>query len=861
VTQRYEPSLFEARWQQHWLENRTFRTPGPGDPDFDPARPKYYVLDMFPYPSGAGLHVGHPMGYIGTDIIARRKRMEGFNVLHPMGYDAFGLPAEQYAIQTGQHPAVTTEANIATFRRQMQAIGLGYDWDREFATCTPDYYRWTQWIFARLYDRGLVYQTEVPVWWCEELKTVLANEEVINGRSERGDHPCVRRPLKQWMLRITAYADRLIDDLDELEWPESVKTMQREWIGRSEGAEVRFPVAGVEGEEVTVFTTRPDTLYGVTFMVLAPEHPLVDRITTAEQRAAVQAYREQAAVKSELDRTDLAKDKTGVATGAYALNPLLSPEDPEARIPIHVGDYVLMGYGTGAIMCVPGHDERDFEYAQEFDLPVRTVVAPEDGSAVEGCFTGTGRAVASPRWDGLPTAEAKARSLVILEELGCGTSRVTYRLRDWLFSRQRYWGEPFPILHAEDGTHRRVADGDLPVELPDMTDFAPAEDGAPPLSRAGEWLEVTDPSGARLLRDTDTMPGWAGSCWYYLRFMDPRNGQAFASPEALEYWRSVDLYVGGTEHAVLHLLYARFWHKVLFDEGLVPTKEPFAKLFNQGMLQAFAYKDPTGRLVPSDEVDLSGAEPVHRESRARLEQVVAKMSKSLRNVVNPDEVCAEYGVDAFRLYEMFMGPLADSKPWNPRDVPGARRFLERLWRLFVDEESEEPIRPELLAEASGEPVGDALEIERAWNPTLQRINDSFGAFNFNTAIAAFMEWLNVATRHRAGFRRDQAERVLAALAPFAPHVAEELWARLGHEAGSVSRASWPVPDERYMGSDTFELAVQVMGKLRGRVEAPKDASKDQLETLARAAVADKLEGKEIKKVIVVPGRLVNFVAV
>ena len=861
MSQRYEPGQFEARWQQHWLEHRTFRTPGPGDEGFDPERPKYYVLDMFPYPSGAGLHVGHPIGYIGTDIIARRKRMEGFNVLHPMGYDAFGLPAEQYAIQTGQHPSVTTEANIATFRRQMQAIGLGYDWDREFATCTPDYYRWTQWIFARLYDRGLVYQTEVPVWWCEELKTVLANEEVINGRSERGDHPCVRRPLKQWMLRITAYADRLIDDLEGLDWPESVKTMQREWIGRSEGAEVRFPVEGHD-VSVEVFTTRPDTLYGVTFMVLAPEHPLVDVITSPEQRAAVDAYREQAAVKSELDRTDLAKEKTGVATGAYALNPLLDPSDPDARIPVHVGDYVLMGYGTGAVMCVPGHDERDHEYALEYGLPIRTVVAPADGAAVEGCYTGSGVAVASPRWNGLDTEAAKARSMELVEELGCGSGRVTYRLRDWLFSRQRYWGEPFPILHAQDGSHRRVRDEDLPVELPEMTDFAPAEDGAPPLSRATDWVSVEDPaSGEPLMRDTDTMPGWAGSCWYYLRFMDPRNGERFASEGALDYWQNVDLFVGGTEHAVLHLLNSRFWHKVLFDEGLLPTNEPFQQLFNQGMLQAFAYKDPTGRLVPSDEVDTDAEPPVHRASGAALEPVVAKMSKSLRNVVNPDEVIEEYGVDAFRLYEMFMGPLSDSKPWNPRDVPGARRFLERFWRLFVDEDGDAPIRAHLLEPSSGEPEGEALLLERAWNPCLQRIDDSFGGFNFNTAIAALMEWVNVATKHRDALRRDLAERVVAALAPFAPHIAEELWCRLGHAAGTVSTAPWPQVDERYLGADTFELAVQVMGKLRGRVEAPKDASKDQLEALAREAVAERLEGKEIKKVIVVPGRLVNFVAV
>jgi leucyl-tRNA synthetase len=860
VNNSYDPQAIETRWQAYWAEHETFHAPGPGDAGFDARKPKYYVLDMFPYPSGAGLHVGHPMGYIGSDIIARKKRMEGFNVLHPMGYDAFGLPAEQYAIQTGRHPADTTEANIATFRRQLKLIGLSYDWAREIATCTPDYYRWTQWIFARLYDRGLAYQAEVPVWWCEELKTVLSNEEVINGRSERGDHPCERRPLKQWMLKITAYADRLLEDLDEVDWPESVKTMQREWIGRSEGAEIDFRIEQHDGV-LRVFTTRPDTLYGATFMVIAPEHPLVDAVTHAEHAGAVQEYRRAASSKSELQRTDLAKEKSGVFTGAHALNPLLDPDDPAARIPIWVGDYVLMGYGTGAIMCVPAHDERDHEFATTFDLPIRYVVMPAGGPEPRaGCTSNDGVAINSPEWNGLATKAAKARSIEVLEARGVGERRVNYRLRDWLFSRQRYWGEPFPVLHRPDGTHLRVPDDALPVELPRMTDFKPSEDGAPPLARATEWVATTDPeSGAPLRRDTDTMPGWAGSCWYYLRFMDPHNASALASREALEYWGSVDLYIGGTEHAVLHLLYARFWHKVLYDEGVVPTKEPFQRLFNQGMLQAFAYKDETGRTVAIDEVDEGVDPPVMKASGRPVERIVAKMAKSLKNVVNPDHVCAEYGVDTFRLYEMFMGPLSESKPWNPRDVPGSRRFIDRMWRLFVDEDGDVPLRPHLLEERGGAPEGDALVVERAWNQALQRIDASFQHFNFNTAIAAFMEFMNTAVKHPEALDRGLASRFVRALSPFAPHVAEELWARLG-EPPSVAFAAWPAVDERYLEEDDFELVVQVLGKVRGRTRAPKDAPRDELERLARAAVAEQLDGRQVVKVIVVPGRLVNFVA-
>ena len=879
----YDPRAIEPKWQRRWDEDAVFRAPGPGDPGFDPAQPKFYVLDMFPYPSGSGLHVGHAVGYIGTDVVARRKRMEGMNVLHPMGWDSFGLPAEQFAIQTGKHPRETTAQNTANFKRQLQLLGLSYDWSREIDTSDPRYYRWTQWIFARLFDRGLAYQAEVPVWWCEELKTVLSNEEVINGRSERGGHPCVKRPLKQWMLKITAYAERLLADLEELDWPEHVKAMQREWIGRSEGAEIDFPIEGGSGsnERLTVFTTRPDTIYGATFMVLAPEHPLVKRLTTAAQKAAVEDYVRAAANKSDLERTDLAKDKTGVATGAFARNPAYEAGDPKGRIPIWIADYVLLGYGTGAIMAVPGQDERDWEFAERFGLSIVRTVQPPEGFTGKW-FLEDGPAIASPRWNGKHVAEAKKGAIEWLVASGQGRAKVTYKLRDWLFSRQRYWGEPFPVLHHRDGRVTRVRDEDLPVELPAMTDFTPSADGSPPLARAKEWLETRDPvTNETVRRDTDTMPGWAGSCWYYLRFMDPHNERAPFAKEAQAYWGNVDLYVGGVEHAVLHLLYARFWHKVLYDEGLVTTKEPFQRLFNQGLLTAFAYKDARGTLVPVDEVEdrevrlasVHGTFPVgdsvelkasgqkvfvKKTTGEQVEQIIAKMSKSLKNVVNPDDVIREYGVDTFRVYEMFMGPLGESKPWNPRDVAGSRRFLDRAWRLFVDEEAETPVRADLLRESSAAPQGETLELERFLARTLKRVEDSFAGFNFNTAIAAMMEFVNEATRRRAALTRSQAERFLAALAPFAPHVTEELWSRLGHRT-SISRAAWPAADARYLVDDEIEYVVQVNGKLRAKVRAPKDADRAAVEALGRSAAADMLAGKTVKKAVVVPGRLVNFV--
>jgi leucyl-tRNA synthetase len=863
VSNVYDPREIESRWQAYWLESRTFAAENPGRPGFDPSRPKYYVLDMFPYPSGAGLHVGHPVGYIGSDIVARRKRMEGHNVLHPMGWDAFGLPAEQYAIQTGKHPKETTAENVANFRRQLRLIGLSYDWDREVNTSDPAYYRWTQWIFTRLHDRGLVYQADVPVWWCEELKTVLANEEVINGRSERGNFPCVRRPLKQWMLRITAYADRLVDDLEGLDWPESVKAMQREWIGRSRGAEIVFPLAGVPGESLTVFTTRPDTLFGATFMVIAPEHPLLSRIATEDRRAEVEACAAAAASKSDLDRTDLAKDKTGVFTGGYALNPLLDAKDRRARIPVFVADYVLINYGTGAIMAVPGHDERDFEFATKYGLPIVEVVRPPAGTPglADGvCFTGDGTSVNSGPIDGLATPQAKEKVIRLLEERKAGREKTQYRLRDWLFSRQRYWGEPFPLLHLEDGAVVRVPDDRLPVELPEMRNFTPSEDGSPPLARAREWLETTDPAGGRpARRDTDTMPGWAGSCWYWLRFMDPWNGEAPFAPEAEKYWGPVDLYIGGVSHAVLHLLYARFWHKVLYDAGVVSTPEPFQRLFNQGLLVAHAYQDATDRLLPADEVDEVDGKFFRRSSGEEVRQIVANMSKSLRNVVNPDDVIAEHGADAFRLYEMFMAPLSDQRSWSPRGISGCRRFLDRSWRLLVDPDAAGPVRPELASSASERPLhGPVLELERSLNRMLKRVDESFVEFNFNTAIAAMMTFVNDASERPGALTRSQAERFVRALSPFAPHAAEELWRRLGH-AESVSRASWPKADPAYLEDETFELVVQVLGKMRGKVTAPRGASEDDLKALALAAVEKWLEGKTVVKAIVVPGRLVNFV--
>ncbi|MFN9334076.1 MAG: leucine--tRNA ligase [Planctomycetota bacterium] len=864
--QTYDPATIEPKWQQFWLANRVFKTPNPGDPCFDPKRPKFYALDMFPYPSAAGLHVGHPEGYTATDIVSRYKRAKGCNVLHPMGWDAFGLPAEQYAIQTNTHPAKTTEQNVATFRRQLQRLGFSYDWDREISTADPQYFKWTQWIWKQLHQRGLAYESNAPVWWCEELGTVLANDEVINGRSERGDHPCERRPLRQWVLKITEYAERLITDLDGLDWSESLKTMQREWIGRSEGAEIDFDVEGQAGARIRVFTTRPDTLFGASFMVLSPEHPLVAQITTPAQRDAVAAYQRTAAAKSELERTDLAKDKSGVFTGAYARNPLFAADDPRGRLPVWIADYVIVTYGTGAIMAVPAGDERDFAFARQFGLPIPGIFAPQTGDAARDAAIAAGRechaddAPFGPQNDngtlslaGLGMAAAKRKVIDWLVAQGRGQAKVTYKLRDWLFSRQRYWGEPFPVLHTQDGVEL-VPDDQLPVKLPHMDDFKPGGVPESPLIRAVEWVATKDGKGRPAQREINTMPGAAGSSWYFLRFCDPHNDKEFCSKAASDYWLPVDLYVGGTEHAVGHLLYSRFWTKALHDQGCVGVVEPFKKLYNQGMIQAFAYEDARGAIVPKKDTREDGDKVVHATTGETLKPIVTKMSKRYGNVVNPDDVVGEYGADTLRLYEMYMGPLADSKPWNPKDVPGVHRFLQRSWRLAVPEYPEHgPLHAHLQKDRADDP-----ELEKALHRTIHKVEGDIERMAFNTAIAAMMIFVNDATKAMDKLSRSQLLRFAQLLQPFAPHVAEELWARLGGQ-GWLAYAPWPQVDRRLLVDDEIEVAVQVLGKVRGHAKVPNGAPNDVVLAAARAAVAAHLDGKTVVKEIVVPGKLVNFV--
>jgi leucyl-tRNA synthetase len=1029
---RYDPSTIEAKWQKHWTEHGTFRTPDPDDPSSDSGKPKFYILDFFPYPSGAGLHVGHPLGYCATDVVARYKRMRGFNVLHPMGFDAFGLPAEQYAVEHNVHPAITTERNIHTYRRQLKTFGFSYDWDREIATCHADYYKFTQWIFLQMfrgwYDdecrwtdatgrevagrarpieallgeleagrwgvgpsselirdkdasgrrewadltteerrkvidgQRLAYLDEVPVNWCPALGTVLSNEEVDNeGRSDRGAHPVYRRPLKQWMLRITKYGDRLLGDLDELDWPEAIKLMQRNWIGRSTGADVIFPLADKwamtsDGwkclcgkcaeppalsdfpDSIRVYTTRPDTLFGATYMVLAPEHELVERITTDAQREAVRAYVETARHKSELDRTADTKEKTGVFTGAFAINPVNGE-----RIPIWIADYVMMGYGTGAIMAVPAHDTRDFEFAKKFDIPIVGVVQPDDewlheqirGGAVDhdycdrkgkgelakrilesatqaACtiggitaqdatalvdgdpgfirqvllpayvddpgilvevFTGEGINVNSPSSqvassasrplcdiNSLPTKDAKAKITAWLEQNEVGKEAVNFKLRDWLFSRQRYWGEPFPILHGPDGEVVGVDESELPVSLPEMEHFAPVASDDPaappqmPLSRAPASWRCVERDGTRYERELNTMPQWAGSCWYYLRFIDPRNEGRCCGSEAEAYWMPVDLYVGGAEHAVLHLLYARFWHKVLYDLGHVSTREPFAKLFNQGMIQSFAYRTSRGLMVGPDAIEERGEDDyVLKETGEAVTRIVAKMSKSLKNVVGPDEVIAKYGADTFRLYEMYMGPLDAPKPWNTRDVPGLFKLCQRIWRLVVDEHTGE------LSRALVDKEPDA-KVLRVLHQTLKRATEDLELLKLNTAIAAMFNFVNVLTP-LAERPKKAIEPFVLLLSPFAPHLAEELWQRLGHDE-SLAYEPWPAYDEALAKEDEVEIGVQIMGKMKSRVMVAADADEKAIEdaALADEKVKRALEGKKIRKVIVVKGRLVNIVA-
>jgi len=870
----YDFAAIEAKWQRYWLENKTFKTFSPGEEQFDASRPKYYVLDMFPYPSGAGLHVGHPEGYTASDIVARYKRMRGFNVLHPMGWDSFGLPAEQHAVKTGTHPSVTTLKNIDTFRAQIRSLGFSYDWDRELATSDPDYYRWTQWIFLQLYKKGLAYQAESPVWWCDQLGTVLANEEVDSeGRSEVGGFPCVRKPLRQWMLRITAYAERLLQGLDLVDWPESIKKMQRDWFGRSEGADADFEIADGPraGEKLRIYTTRPDTLFGATYMVLAPEHPLVEAVSTPERLPDVLAYRETAARKSELDRTALTKEKTGVFTGGYAVNPV-----NHQKIPIWIADYVLMSYGTGAIMAVPAHDERDFDFAIQFNLPIVEVVRPpfipdseterekiglvreiqRDGKILR-CFTGDGIAINSPIFDSQPTPEAKQTITRWLEQQGKGEKAIRYKLRDWLFSRQRYWGEPFPIVSWDDGTVEPLDENDLPLTLPDMEDFSPTGEMKPPLSKAESWCRVTDPKTGRTgMRETNVMPQWAGSCWYYLRFIDAQNRQCFVDPAKEKYWMPVDLYIGGAEHAVLHLLYSRFWHSVLYDIGAVSTPEPFMKLFNQGMITAPAYQTSTGITVPTANVVWVDEKPTHPKTGEILNVINAKMSKSLGNVVNPEEVITEWGADSMRLYEMYMGPLDASKIWDTRAIVGVNRFLQRSWRLVVGEEKDEgdfPVRPSL-----NEDQAPDTAVERILHQTIKKVTLDVESLAFNTAIAQLMTFINEATKSAEAFTRSQAERFVLILSPFAPHIAEELWERLGH-AESLAYEPWPTYDESLCAADTIEIPVQINGKIRERLYVSPDISKDALLALAKEAAASRLEGKQIVKEIVVPGRLVNLV--
>ena len=890
VSERRKPypfDRFESKWQRLWDEQQLFHAPNPGEKGFDPAKPKFYILDMFPYPSGAGLHVGHPEGYTATDIIARHKRMRGFNVLHPMGWDAFGLPAEQYAIKTGQHPAITTRENVAKFKSQLKRIGFSYDWQREVNTTDPRYYKWTQWIFLQIYnswfnletnkaelistDRGadpdsvrLAYVAEVPVNWCPELGTVLANEEVIDGKSEIGGFPVVRRPMRQWMLRITAYAERLIDELEGLDWPEGIKLLQRNWIGRSEGAEIRFAIAGVvdpgaaitdRGYNITVFTTRPDTLYGATYMVLAPEHSLVDLIVTEEQWPAVRDYRERTARKSELERTDLAKEKTGVFTGAFAINPA-----NDEKIPIWIADYVLLGYGTGAIMAVPAHDERDLEFARKFDLPIRQVVQPLGGEDAIG-FIGDGVAINSPVIDGLPSREAIRKITTWLEERGLGKRSINYKLRDWLFSRQRYWGEPFPIVW-ESGRHRSLAEAELPVMPPPLEDYKPTGTGEPPLAKAKDWIRYSE----KATRETNVMPQWAGSCWYYIRFCDPENDQRFVGEEAERYWMGasendearrtkdegltksdtakassfvirhssfaakpggVDLYVGGTEHAVLHLLYSRFWHKVLFDLGYLSRPEPFQRLVNQGII---------------------------------LGEDNQKMSKSRGNIVNPDEVIEEYGADAFRCYEMFMGPLEQMKPWSMRGVEGVSRFLARVWRLMMDENQsgEWELSPRIQEIA---PDKSQLKLVHT---TIKKVTEDIESLSFNTAISQMMVFVNAFTNAEK-IPVTAMRTLLVLLNPFAPHLTSELWEILAVkfqvDPAKIAQETWPDYDEALLIEDEVEIVVQINGKMRARVKVATNANEETLKAAALALpkIAELIAGKEILKVVIVPSKLVNIV--
>ncbi len=872
----------EKKWQTFWEENKTFKTPDLPDNQ----KPKFYVLDMFPYPSGAGLHVGHPEGYTATDIMARYKRMKDFNVLHPMGWDAFGLPAEQYAIDTGTHPRDTTEQNIVRFREQLKSFGFSYDWDRQVNTTDPNYFKWTQWIFLQLYKKGLAYMAEVPVNWCPALGTVLANEEVIDGKSERGGHPVYRRPMRQWMLKITAYADRLLEDLEELDWPESTKEMQRNWIGRSEGAEVEFPIAGREEEKILVFTTRPDTLFGATYMVLAPEHPMVDLVTTPDKRDEIRHYKKQAAQKSDLERTEIQKRKSGVFTGGYAVNPTNGE-----HIPVWVADYVLISYGTGAIMAVPAHDQRDYEFAKMYQLPIREVISGGDIS--KEAYTGDGTLINSSSErcsiDGLNVEEAKKEITRWLEEQGAGRYKVNYKLHDWLFSRQRYWGEPFPVLHGEDSRIVPLNEEDLPLELPEMPDYKPqpahkddATEPQPPLSNAPDDWKYVEIDGVIYRREFNTMPQWAGSCWYYLRFIDPHNRERLIDPDKEKYWMPVDLYVGGAEHSVLHLLYARFWHKVLYDIGVVSTKEPFQKLVHQGMIlgevELNLYLDENGEPVSVTKVQNDGAHVdtgeklnVRKLGEEDVEKVgenfvlknkpeiqvdarAFKMSKSRGNVINPDNIIRDYGADSLRLYEMFMGPLKDMKAWSMKGLEGVHRFLNRVWRLIVDEQSGDVSREVVDRTPTAEEM-------RTLHRTIKKVSEDVEELQFNTAISALMIFVNEANKWPER-PRTVLQSFLILLNPFAPHITEELWHRMGGD-GSLAFSRWPQYDEAYIKEDYKEIAVQINGKLRATIQVASDTAAEkealQKEALDDPNVQKRIKEKTVQRIIVIPNKLVNIV--
>ena len=903
----YDFLNIEKRWQNFWDAEKTFRA------QIDASRPKYYILDMFPYPSGAGLHIGHPEGYTASDIIARYKRAKGFNVLHPMGWDAFGLPAEQYALKTGTHPAITTKKNIDNFRRQIKSIGFGIDWDREINTTDEKYFKWTQWIFLKLFERGLAYVDEKPVWWCPALGTVLANEEVIDGKSEVGKHPVERRKLRQWVLKITAYADKLLAGLKDLDWPDSTKRLQANWIGRSEGAEVDFKIKGFD-EKLKIFTTRPDTLYGVTYMVIAPEHPLVEKLTTPENKEAVAAYIKSAASKSDLDRTDLAKNKTGVFSGSYAINPANGKE-----VPIWIADYVLMSYGTGAIMAVPAHDDRDYEFAVQYKLPIIRVIDKKDenGSDIPLPFTDVGKMVNSGQWDGTDSLEGKKKITQMLEEQGVGKMSVNYKLRDWLFSRQRYWGEPFPIMWVEEEAYKAaqangynglpekpvcyvsddgkklyalpVLEKFLPLTLPKIETYAPSGTGESPLAHAADWLNIYvniktgetvsaaggKPEGGEWFaarRETNTMPQWAGSCWYYLRYCDPENDECPISEEAQNYWGTPDFYIGGAEHAVLHLLYARFWHKVLFDCGVVKTDEPFKKLFHQGIilgqLEYTAYKNKDGNFVSADKL-LGGEEAVKisedevvkqganfalkADPKILVDARSYKMSKSRGNVVNPDEIIANYGADSLRLYEMFLGPLEDSKPWNTSGIEGVSRFLKKIWREYVERDGS-------ISKKIEKGAKDSEQFLKVLNETIKKVSADIESLRFNTAISQMMICLS-ALQKEEKISEESAKKFIQLVAPFAPHIAEEIWRKFG-ETGSIANAPFPVCDEAKLQTNTVKIAVQVNGKLRAELLAAKDASKDEVLAAAKAldGVKRHIEGKQIVKEIFVPGKIVNIVA-